>query len=678
MKKMTKAMLMTALILGSVQWGGTAVHAAETTLQEFTLDPMVVTAQRMEMHDLDIPAAVEVFTHEELVATGGNNLQEALKFGTGLMFQAQGAKGTSQGTMNSKIIIRGVEKGTLVLLDGVPMNQSGRYNLEDISVDQIERVEIVRGGGAVLYGSEATGGVVNIITKGTRNNKIKVAFGNFEGQNHAIDLQAGKLGFGYSYEKFGNVEDMSDPDGGKPVGNYYNIDRAEHNNFNVRYNFNDNLYLTHNYNENNAHYVYRYKPEGGVINKDVIHTIQQHITQLHYNDESTKAVLFYNDKDQNAFTKARKAKKQGSTTVGYEDKMDSKSNAGYNDKSVGFDFQKQWDLKDDSLILGASLQRDVCDYFEDKIELLNNNKYTSSARDFERNMYSIYGQYSHKMNKASDIILSARQTWTGQTEANENGVNYNGENFHNFTPEIQYINKLNENTSFYAKAGKSFMMPTFTQMFGSGNIIGNTELKPQEGTHYEIGLKKNIGNQAWRLAIFNYEIDNSIESKWSTNNTKNNPDDDYVYYDNEDIRNTGIELSCDVDMGNGLTGNFGVSYSNPQKYSTSTEYGDETIPRWRDYYGKVQFNGGLNYQKDKWNTSLNFNYICDRTRDIDEETSMKPYLFTNLHISYKPTKDGKFFLNIDNLLDRKDITTAATSSFYTMERNFMLGYEHSF
>ena len=103
MKKMTKAMLMTALILGSVSMD-TAVEASE--LHEFTLDPMVVTAQRMEMHDLDIPAAVEVFSHEELVATGGNNLQEALKFGTGLMFQAQGVKGTSQGTMNSKIIIR--------------------------------------------------------------------------------------------------------------------------------------------------------------------------------------------------------------------------------------------------------------------------------------------------------------------------------------------------------------------------------------------------------------------------------------------------------------------------------------------------------------------------------------------------------------------------------------------
>lgn len=70
--------------------------------------------------------------------------------------------------------------------------------------------------------------------------------------------------------------------------------------------------------------------------------------------------------------------------------------------------------------------------------------------------------------------------------------------------------------------------------------------------------------------------------------------------------------------------------------------------------------------------------MCKRTRDIDAETAMKPYLFTDLNLSYKPEKNHKIFVNIDNLLDRKDITTAATSSFYTMGINFMVGYEYSF
>lgn len=670
--KVTKSLLMTALITGSVLWGGTAAFAEES-VGEFELDPMVVTAQRMETRDLDTPAAVEVYTNEQLMATGGSNLQEALKFGTGLTFQSQGAKGTSQGTMNSKIIIRGVEKGSLILIDGVPMNQSGRYNLEDISTELIEKVEIVRGGGAVLYGSEATGGVINIITKGQRENKIKTSFGNFGQQGHSASVQAGKLGLTYSYDKIGHVEDVSDPSGGRPEGNYYSITRGEHNNFNIRYNFSDKLYFTHTYNENNAHYVYKYKPQNSAVNKDVIHTIKNHMSQLHYQDDNIKAVIFYNDKDQNAFTISKDKVKDPYV---YYDKVASKDNAGYHDKSSGFNVQKNWKLGNDSAILGFNFQHDDCEYGEDKLTLLNSkhkptNTFTATTRDYKRNMYAIYGQYSLAMNKASDLILSARQTWTGQTKAESlDGINY-----HKFVPELQYINRIDDNTSFYAKANKSFMMPTFNQMFGSGNIVGNADLKPQSGTHYEVGLKKNIDNQAWRLAIFNYEIDDSIESKWIKDEVTK---EDHVQYTNEDIRNTGIELTCNIDMGEGWQSNLGITYSNPQKYSTTTEYNVETQGRWRDYYGKIQLNGGLSYKKEKWTGALNFNYMCKRTRDVDDETDMKPYLFTNLNVSYKPAKDHKIFFNLDNILDRKDITTAATSSFYTMGRNFMVGYEYSF
>lgn len=654
--------LMALLITGAVMSASVAQAAESDGLNSFTLDQMLVTANRMETRDMDTAAAVEILTHEQLVATGGTNIQEALKFGTGLYYQSQGSKGTSQGTMNSKIVIRGVEKGTLVLIDGVPLNQSGRYNLENISTELVERVEIVRGGGAVLYGSEATGGVINIITKGKRENSVKTSFGNYDQQSHSVSTQTGKLGFTYSYDKIGDIDNVSDPSGGRPVGNYFTITRGEHNNFNLRYDFNDKLYLSNSYNENNAHYVYRYEPQNGAVNKDAIYTVQTNLTQLHYDDHSVKAVLSYTHTDQNNFTKARNSTKNPTT---YLDTMKSLSNAGYDSKTIGLDAQKNWKLETDTAILGFNVQRDTCDYTEDSLTV-SSGAYTSSTRDYSRNMYSVYGQYNHALNKVSNLIFSARETWTGSTE----GGDIDGSNYSKFTPELEYINKLDEDTSFYAKAGQSFMMPTFTQMFGSGNIVGNADLKPQHGNHYEVGLKKNVDNKAWRLAIYNYEIDDSIESKWTSL--------DEVTYTNEDVKNTGIELTCAVDMGSGFTGNWGVSYSNPKKYSTTTENNVTTEGRWRDYYGRLQLNGGLSYSKDKWNGAVNLNYLGKRTRDIDSEESMRPYLFTNLNVAYKPDKSSKVFLNVDNLFDRRDITTSATSSFYTLGRNFMLGYEHTF
>ncbi|MFA6662226.1 MAG: TonB-dependent receptor plug domain-containing protein, partial [Bacilli bacterium] len=318
---------------------------------EYELDPMMVTAQRVEKNDLDTPAAVEVLTNKKLVATGAINLQEALKFATGISYQAQGPKGISQGTMNSKIVIRGVEKGTLVLIDGVPLNQSGRYNLDNIPIEMIEKVEIVRGGGSVLYGSEATGGVINIITKGKRKNTVSTSWGNYGQQSHTVNMQEGKLGFGYAYDKLGKVDNISDPAGGKPVGNFYNIIRSEHNNFNARYNFNDELYLTHTYNKSNAHYVYKYQPQNNAVNKNVTYTVKENMTQLHFDNKDVKAILSYTERKQNNYSKANK--KSGST---YYPELASIENKGYNDKTVALDVQKNWKLNKNLAILGFNLQ----------------------------------------------------------------------------------------------------------------------------------------------------------------------------------------------------------------------------------------------------------------------------------------------------------------------------------
>ena len=161
------------IALACTGWTGASAE------QVYELNPVTVTAQRMETTDLKTPAAVEVLTADEIQKTGATSVHEALKFSTGIIMHAQGPRNISQGTMTNKAVIRGVEKGTLVLVDGVPINQSGRYNLEDIPTDAVEKIEIVRGGGAVLYGSEASGGVINIITKGKRNNRIQAGIGNY-------------------------------------------------------------------------------------------------------------------------------------------------------------------------------------------------------------------------------------------------------------------------------------------------------------------------------------------------------------------------------------------------------------------------------------------------------------------------------------------------------------------
>ena len=201
-KSMGKSALMVALVTGNVIWWGYTVHAEEPN-QVFTLDPMVVTATRTEKRDVDVPASTTILTSEDLKATGAQNLQVALGRVPGLIYKTFAPGGGAMGTMANEIAIRGVSNGTLIMLNGSPMNLRGKYFLDAIPIDSIAKVEIVKGGGSVLYGSEAMGGVINIITKQGFKNSVTAGVGNYGQQKYNATVSADKLSVGYNLEKMG-------------------------------------------------------------------------------------------------------------------------------------------------------------------------------------------------------------------------------------------------------------------------------------------------------------------------------------------------------------------------------------------------------------------------------------------------------------------------------------------
>ena len=133
----SKGLLMTALITGSVIWGGTNVFAEE--LQEYTLDQMVVTATRTEKRDVDVPASTEILTHDKILASGATNAMEALSKVNGLEFKSYFPGGSAMTTMTPEINIRGLSTGTLVLVNGNPLNLNNKYVIDAIPVESIEK-----------------------------------------------------------------------------------------------------------------------------------------------------------------------------------------------------------------------------------------------------------------------------------------------------------------------------------------------------------------------------------------------------------------------------------------------------------------------------------------------------------------------------------------------------------
>lgn len=645
-KKISKSLLMTALITGMCIGGAQGAFAADD-LQEFTLDPMIVTATRTEKRDLDVPATTSIYTSKQLADTGATTLEGALKYATGVVYKSE-----TIGDGGGEFLIRGKRRGTLMLVDGVPLNvRTGYYDLDAINIDDIERIEVVRGGGAVLYGSDASGGVINIITKDKKSNSIVVSGGNYGVQKYQTSLQLGKLGIGASWDKKGPVDKISNATSDGVCFNFYGGEKTI---LNMNYKFNDNLKITADYNNYDYTRGYIFEATELPYDKRFINR-EEYKVVVNYEQDGWKADAYYH---------------KGSSDSRYhywgnEYKYDRLyANAysyGHTDEIKGLDITKEFNFKNDTLLVGAKMYNESYDYYngysKEYKEAFGKSKYYNY--DYNRNVYSVFAQLEHNFDEKNDMIIGARETWTGSSP--------DGTNYSEFTPQIQYLHKVSDDLSAYASVAKSFTMPTMNDMYGKGEVIKNSEIKPEVGMHYEAGLKHISGDHSWKLAVFKSDVENFI--------TTTSKKIDGVTQDvaiNEDTKNMGIELSGEVVSKNGFSAHWGISYSDPQYRSEKEDGGI-----WKRNYGRWLLNGGLNYQQDKFNISLNGSYMADRVMQKYQE-DIKPYFYTSLHASYKPTKDHEIFLNVDNLLDREDITSHVSSRYKSLGTNFVLGYKYKF
>lgn len=640
-KSFSKSLLMTALITGTVLWGGDSVFAQENE-QEFTLDPMVITATRTEKRDVDVPASTTILSNQDLKNTGAQNLQVALGRVPGLVYKTFAPGGGAMGTMANEIAIRGVSNGTLVMLNGTPMNLRGKYYLDAIPVENVERVEIVKGSAGVLYGSEAMGGVINIITKKEFTNSVSVGYGNYGQQKYSASVGTDKVNVGYNLEKWGNVDTISrsDDKGLK----HTDMTGSEKRNLYVDYKINDNWNFLYNYFETNVRYdtwfddAYKEVPKGGALQQNREYVTKQNLVQLLYQDDTLKANLYYNQ---------NKLMANGFTNYNTSGKFQGKIyDTDEKNRTYGADVQKEWQLNSKgSLVLGGSYQNEFYDDYSSKVT--------------DRHIYAVYGQYDHKFDDKNELIVGARETWTTG--------GYRDQNYDNFSMSGQYVHKLDDDDSLYANVTQSFIMPTFSQMYGaSDTAIANPDLKPQKGVSYEAGWKRVTDSHSWKAAVYHIDITDNISATWDTDKTE-------YQYTNEDFKNTGIELSCDIEGKNGWSYNWGVNYMDPKVKGTKKPY-------WDRKYGRVQLNGGITYSKDKWVSSLQGTYLAERvgTPSGSHSSHEKPYFLTSLTTTYNADKQNSFTLTMDNLLDREDNLSHSGSEYYSTPFNFMLTYNYKF
>lgn len=194
-----------------------SAFAQEVRGDTATLSPVVVTATRGAPGTRTTTASTTVLDGARLRAAGVRSVAQALRLVPGMTIARQGGPGGV-----TSIFLRGGESDYLrVLVDGVPVNEPGGFlDAANLTTDEVERIEIVRGPASVLYGSEAVSGVVQIFTRGGRQvasaarGRASVSAGTHETRDASISLagigRLGDYGVGASRHRVGGFHPFND------------------------------------------------------------------------------------------------------------------------------------------------------------------------------------------------------------------------------------------------------------------------------------------------------------------------------------------------------------------------------------------------------------------------------------------------------------------------------------
>jgi len=206
--KMKLIILLAVIILFSLN-----LNQAESQEEEvFNLGQIVVSATKTEHTLADVPVEVSVITKEEIKRRNIKTVQDALEYLTGIKIN----KNCSSWGDKGKVEMLGLDaKDILILVDGQRIlgGHAASVDLQQIPIEAVERIEIVKGPASALYGSDAIGGVINIITKSAPEKpsvSLSTSFGKRGTQIYELSggFKKGKFGsfLNYTYRKSDGID----------------------------------------------------------------------------------------------------------------------------------------------------------------------------------------------------------------------------------------------------------------------------------------------------------------------------------------------------------------------------------------------------------------------------------------------------------------------------------------
>lgn len=607
-----------------------------------------VTANRMALLNLDTPAAMDVITDKDIMNSGAKNAFDAVNMVPGITSFSYGASGLEYGAMDSRVNIRGLERGSLILVNGVPMNLNGKGGLSSIPTGSIARIEVLKGAASALYGSDAMSGVVNVITKTPtkEGGSATIGVGNMGSQTYKINYGTPRFLIGIERGFFGK-QDPSTPvrtdSVDHPRGYEYYTARDKGNSLGIFMSgkLSDKVTLNFSRFEGKSAYA-QLSTESNATNRNRHSTTyayddSKNNASLIYKDGNTTGTLFYNDRD-------LKGKNRKHSLPSY-----TSNDSNYIARQYGFDVQHEWDFRGgkDYLIAGVLGKRET-------YRTTSGPVYANP----HRHSLALYGSYSYQINPKWTTVLGLRYTDIKDPVKNQ----------HVLTPQFQLNHRINKESSVYMNVGKAFTMPNLSDTFKTVNrqyqSVSGRNLKPEEGWNYELGYKHITKKDSWKVAAFYMDFKNFFSWKPDSNGKMT------IRVNGGRFRNIGVEAQYGRKLTDRLKVTVGAAYSNPKQMEIDKNY-------WKQANPKLQFTGGIHYNSSTWTAGSSINFVTKRMKNRDG--GINPNLVAwNAYVGYQFNENSSIRLDARNLLNRHNVISNGDWEYWDEPFNYQLSYTQKF
>lgn len=633
----------------------TTLLAATVQAQDTTrlLNNVVVTATRSPKKLSDIGRVVTVISAKQISQSQGKSLPQLLNTVAGLSFPgAQNAPGIA-----TSIFLRGASTGnTLILVDGFPVNNAsgidGSYDLNAFSLDMIDHIEILKGSGSTLYGSDAVAGVINIITKKTMGQGLKGSVQLMGGSYNTFKESASLNG---TVNRTGIAVNISNSDsrgfaaatdttgkGNFKKDGFHQRSASVNINQVVSKNFSLNGNLQTSYTSGNLPY--------GAFTDDQNYT---------YNN----TFLFGGIGAKLLLPKGTLNFKVSQNTV-----WNNFKNLPTDNDSTHQVTKNTGRITNAEVVLNQELGK----YFD--ITSGASFKYSNTT---QYSLYESTGYHPGASTIADDLahnnIFSAYTSLFFKSDIfhMELGGRYNHHSTYgdNFTYTINPSLFLADQFKIFGSVASAYKSPTLYQLYSQ---YGNLKLKPETTTSYEAGFDWEIVRGAL-----------TFNTQFYKRNAK-----DVIYFFTESVSPFASFYQngqFQKDKGFESELNYHSRYFNASAYYAyvTGKLTDENGLQTANLYRRPKSTFGLNFTYqviDNFLFGVNYKYTGNRT-DQNFATypstivTLKHYNLADLHLELKATKNLRVFGDLNNVLDQKYTDWLG---YNTMGINFMLGAKYQF